>query len=152
LIDEDGTQLGIKSIHEALSLAQARGKDLLEIAPGATPPVAKIADFSKFRYQREKQLKESRKHHKAGLLKEWRIHPRISEHDLGIKLNHTREFIEEKYKVRITIVFRGREMEHRDLGIAILNKIKETLSDKCVVEQDAALEGNRLSILLAPKK
>lgn len=133
-------------------MSQARGRDLLEIAPGANPPVAKIADFSKFRYEREKRLKESRKHHKAGLLKEIRIHPRISEHDLSIKIDHTKEFIAEKYKVRITVVFRGREMEHQELGIQLLGKIKEILSDKCIVEQDAELERNRLSVLLAPKK
>ncbi len=144
--------MGIRPIIEAINLAQARGKDLLEIAPGANPPVVKIADFSKFRYEREKRIKESRKHQKAGTVKEVRLHPRISEHDLGIKLEHSKTWIDEKNKVRFTVVFRGREMEHRDLGLALLNKIKETLGEKCVVEQESQLEGNRLSILLAPKK
>lgn len=137
---------------EALSIAQTRGKDLLEIAPNATPPVAKIADFSKFRYEREKKLKESRKHHKAGLLKEIRFHPRISEHDLNTKIHHTKDFIDQKYKVKLTVMFRGREMEHRQLGLDLLNKVKETLDGKFVVEQEPQLEGNRMSILLAPKK
>lgn len=143
--------MGIKPIGEAIALAQARGKDLLEIAPGANPPVAKIIDFSKFRYEREKKLKESRKHQKAGLLKELRLHLRISEHDLQTKLDHTKEFLQEKYKVRITVVFRGREMEHRALGIALLNKIKEMLEPVAILEQNAQMDGNRLSILLAPK-
>ena len=152
LIDEDGTQLGIKSLMEALSLAQARAKDLLEIAPNATPPVGKIADFSKFRYEREKRLKESRKHQKAGLVKEIRMRSMISEHDLLTKIGHAKEFIDERFKVRVTVIFRGREMEHRDLGVALLNKIKELLNGKFILEQDAQLEGNRMSILLAPRK
>ena len=152
LIDEDGTQLGIKPLTEALELAQARAKDLLEIAPNANPPVAKIADFSKFRYEKEKKLKESRKHQKAGLVKEIRMRSMISKHDLGTKIQHTREFIDQRFKVRMTVVFRGREMEHRELGLALLNKIKEILDGRFMLEQDAQLEGNRMSILLAPKK
>ena len=135
-----------------MALAQARSKDLLEIAPGANPPVVKIADFSKFRYEREKRLKESRKHQKAGHVKEIRLHPRISEHDLSIKLEHAKGWINERCKVRITVVFRGREMEHRDLGLGLLNKIKGNLDSKCVLEQEPQLEGNRMSVLLAPKR
>lgn len=152
LIDEDGSQLGIRPIAEAFSLAQARGKDLLELAPGANPPVVKIADFSKYRYERDKRLKQSRKHQKAGLLKEIRLHPRISEHDLTTKFNHMKEFIDQKFKVRITVVFRGREMEHRELGLNLLNRLKEMLDSKFTLEQDAQLDGNRMSILIAPKK
>lgn len=152
LIDEDGTQLGIKPLSEALALAQARGIDLLEIAPGATPPVVKIADFSKFRYEREKRLKESRKHQKAGMVKELRMRSMISEHDLSTKVEHAKEFIDQKCKVRFTVVFRGREMEHRILGLNLLNRIKEILDGKFILEQDAHLDGNRMSIMLAPKK
>lgn len=152
LIDEDGTQLGIKSLAESLSLAQARGKDLLELAPNANPPVAKIADFSKYRYEREKRIKESRKHQKAGLVKEIRLHTRISEHDLITKINHTKEFLTHKFKIKVTVVFRGREMEHRDLGIGLLNKFKESLDAKFTLEQEAQIDGNRMSILIAPKK
>ncbi len=152
LIDEDGTQMGIRSLAEALSLAQSRNKDLLEIAPGASPPVAKIADYSKFRYEREKKLKESRKHQKAGMVKEIRMRSMISDHDLNTKIEHAKGFIDERNKVRVTVVFRGREMEHRDLGLNLLNKVKELLDGRFVVEQDPQLEGNRMSILLAPKK
>lgn len=152
MIDEDGSQVGIKPVFEALSMAQARGKDLIEISPNANPPVAKIVDFSKFRYEREKRLKESRKHQKAGLLKELRLHTRIGEHDLNVKIEHIKEFIEERNKVKITVVFRGREMEHRELGLALLNKIQETMGAKVTVEQTPQLDGNRMSILLAPKR
>lgn len=152
LIDADGTQLGIKLLTEALSLAQTRGKDLLEIAPNANPPVAKIADFSKFRYEREKRLKESRKHQKGGVVKEIRFRPIISPHDLETKIQHAKEFISQKFKVRFTVVFRGREMEHQELGLALFSKIKETLDGKYILEQDVQPEGNRISILLAPKR
>lgn len=125
---------------------------MLELAPGANPPVAKIADFSKFRYEREKKLKESRKHQKAGLVKEIRMRSIISEHDLTTKIQHAQDFISQKFKVRLTVVFRGREMEHRELGVSLLERIKEMLNGKFNLEQDAQLEGNRMSILLAPKK
>ncbi len=152
LIDEDGTQLGIKPISEAFSLAQARGKDLLEIAPGANPPVAKIADFSKYRYERDKKIKESRKHQKAGLVKEIRMRSMISGHDLDTKIGHAMEFLDQKFKVKFTVVFRGREMEHRELGLSLLGKIREKMEGKFNLEQDAQLDGNRMSILLAPKR
>ena len=152
MIDEDGTQLGIKSIHEAASIAQSRNKDLLEIAPGASPPVVKVADYSKFRYEREKRMKESRKHQKAGLVKEIRFRVMIGEHDLSTKVEHAKEFIDEKFKVRFTVVFRGREMEHRHLGVNLLGKVREMLEGKFMMEQEPQLEGNRMSMLLAPKK
>lgn len=133
-------------------LAQARGKDLLEIAPNANPPVTKIVDFSKYRYEKEKKLKESRKHQKAGQVKEIRIRPGISEHDLATKVQHAQEFINQKCKVRLTVVFHGREIEHQELGLALLERIKESLNGKFFLEQDVQTQGNRLSILLAPRK
>ena len=125
---------------------------MLEISSSANPPVAKIADFSKFRYEREKKIKESRKHQKAGSLKELRLHTRISAHDLDTKINQMGGFIDHRNKVRVTVVFRGREMEHRDLGLKLLTKIKAVLEEKIVVEQEPQLDGNRMSILLAPKR
>ena len=133
-------------------MAQTRGKDLLEVSPNANPPVAKIADFSKYRYERDKKLKESRKHQKAGLLKEIRLHAGISEHDLITKINHSKGFIDQKFKVRVTVVFRGREMEHRNLGLELLKKFQTLLDSKFMLEQEAQLDGNRMSILIAPKK
>ena len=114
--------------------------------------MAKIADYSKFKYEREKKIKESRKHQKAGLVKEIRFRVRIGAHDLATKIGHASEFIDEKFKVRMTVVFRGREMEHRILGLNLLNKIKEMMDGKFVIEQDPQLEGNRMSILMAPRK
>lgn len=152
LIDIDGTQLGIKSIEEAIRIAQNKGTDLVEIAPLNNPPVCKLADFSKFRYEREKKLKEARKKHKGGQVKELRIRPKIGMHDLDIKIEHMREFIAERDKVRLTIVFRGREMEHKDVANPLVDRVKERISDVAVLEQDIPMEGNRKSLLFAPKK
>ena len=152
LIDIDGTQLGIKSIEEAIRIAQNKNTDLVEIAPQNNPPVCKLADFSKFRYEREKKLKEARKKHKGGQVKELRIRPKIGFHDLDIKIDHMREFIAERDKVRLTIVFRGREMEHTDQANHLVARVKEKISDVAILEQDTPMEGNRKSLLFAPKK
>lgn len=152
LIDVDGTQLGIRSVEEALRMAQNKGTDLVEIAPMNNPPVCKLADFSKFRYEREKKLKEARKKHKGGQVKELRIRPKIGIHDLDIKINHMREFIAERDKVRLTIVFRGREMEHTEQAKPLVDRVKERVADVAVLEQDIPMEGNRKSLLFAPKK
>lgn len=152
LIDFDGTQLGIKSVGEAANLAQQRGMDLIEIAPSAMPPVCKILDYTKFRYEREKRLKEARKKQKAGHLKEIRIRPKIGEHDFSIKLEHIRQFLSLKDKVRVTVMFRGREVEHAELGMRLIQRAKDALAASASVEQDARLEGNRLTLLLTPKK
>ena len=114
--------------------------------------MCKLADFSKFRYEREKKLKEARKKHKGGNVKELRIRPKIGFHDLDIKIGHMREFIEERDKVRLTIVFRGREMEHTDQANHLFARVKEKISDVAVLEQDSPMEGNRKSLLFAPKK
>lgn len=153
LIDEDGTQVGIKSIQEALALAQERGQDLVEIAPQANPPVCKVINFSKFRYEMEKKEREARKKQKTGQLKEVRIRPRIGEHDLEIKIKHAREFLSEQNKVQITVLFMGREMQHRDLGYALMEKVKERLSDIADMEQSRPISmGNRMFLSLIPKK
>ena len=152
MIDVDGTQLGIKSIEEAVRIAQNKGTDLVEIAPNSSPPVCKLADFSKFRYEREKKLKEARKKHKGGQVKELRIRPKIGAHDLSIKISHMREFIAERDKVRLTIVFRGREMEHTETANPLLERVKEGVADVAFLEQSGSMEGNRKSLLFAPKK
>lgn len=126
--------------------------DLVEIAAQNNPPVCRLADFAKFRYEREKKLKEARKKQKGGQVKELRIRPKIGLHDLDIKINHMREFIKERDKVRLTIVFRGREMEHPDQGKILVNRVKEQIADVAILEQDAQMEGNRMSLLFAPKK
>jgi len=153
LIDEDGTQVGVTPIAEALQLAQTRGHDLVEIAPQATPPVCKVINFSKYRYEQEKKEREARKKQKTGQLKEVRIRPRIGEHDLEIKLKHAREFLVEHNKVQITVMFMGREMQHRDLGVALINRIKAKLIDIADTEhQHPVSMGNRMFLSLIPKK
>jgi len=153
LIDEDGTQVGIKPTSEALALAQTRGKDLVEIAPQANPPVCKVINYSKYRYEMEKKEREARKKQKTGQLKEVRIRPRIGEHDLEIKLKHAREFLADQNKVQITVVFMGREMQHRDLGYALMQKVKAALSDIADTERENPISmGNRMFLSLIPKK
>lgn len=153
LIDEDGTQVGIKHINEALALAQTRGKDLVEVAGSSNPPVCKIVNYSKFRYEQEKRERDARKKQKTGQLKEVRIRPRIGEHDLEIKLKHAREFLLEHNKVQITVLFMGREMQHRDLGYALINKVKALLADVGAPEQShPSMMGNRMFVYFSPIK
>ena len=152
LIDADGTQIGIRPINEALAIARTRGLDLIEIAAQATPPVCKILDFSKYKYEMDKKQKEARKKQKAGLLKEIRLRPSIGIHDLETKLKHVSEFLQEHDKVRITVVFRGRENQHKDIGFQMLQQIGQKLSELASVEGRPSSEGNRMSIMLVPKK
>jgi translation initiation factor IF-3 len=114
--------------------------------------VCKVVDFSKYRYEKEKQKKEARKHQKGGQVKEVRFRPRIGEHDFDTKLRAVHKFLEERDKVRITVMFRGREMEHKELGQKIIERIKEHLGDLAVVESNPALLGNRLILMLAPNR
>ena len=151
VIDIDGTQIGIKSLSEALALARQRGNDLIEIAPQANPPVCKILDYSKYRYEQEKKVRESRRKQKAGLLKEVRFKPHIGAHDLDVKLKHITEFITAHDKVRLTVVFRGREMQHRDLGMKLLELIRDRLDSIASVEQAPLPDRNRLVMTLIPK-
>ena len=144
--------MGVVSIQAALEKAQDQGKDLVEISPQATPPVCKIIDYKKFLYEMNKKEKEARKKQKNSQVKEVRIRPRIGEHDLEVKIKRAREFIEDGDKVQLTAMFAGREMQHKNLGIEILEKIKTALSDISDVEGRVSSMGNRVYMLLAPKK
>jgi len=150
LITNDGTMVGIKPIYEAGAMARAAGLDLVEISPSANPPVCKIMDFSKYLYEKDKQERENRKKQKAGVLKEIRLNPRIALNDLNTKVKHAEVFLKEQNKVRITVVFRGRENQHRDLGEQILTSVKEMLSQVGMAEGRPQLMGNRMSIMLSP--
>ena len=150
LIDMHGTMLGIKPLIEAQNMARVAGLDLVEISPQAQPPVCKVMDFNKFLYEKEKQDRENRKKQKAGQLKEIRLNPRIASHDLQTKIKHIEEFLKEHNKVRVTVVFRGRENQHRNLGEEILMSIKDNLSSVGTIEGKPQLMGNRMSIMLAP--
>ncbi|MCR4296220.1 MAG: translation initiation factor IF-3 [Elusimicrobia bacterium] len=151
LIDADGTQVGVKPIAEALALARTRGLDLVEVAATATPPVCKVLPYSKYKYEQDKKERESRKKQKAGLLKELRFRPNIGQHDLDVKVKQIEEFIDAHDKVRITVVFRGREMQHRDLGFKLLMSIQQKLVEKAAVEQAPMPDRNRLVMTLIPK-
>ncbi len=132
-------------------MSRQRGLDLIEIAPQANPPVCKILDYSKFKYEQDKKARESRKNQKAGLLKEVRFKPHIGTHDLEVKIKHISEFIAAHDKVRITVVFRGREMQHRDLGMKLLDSIKDRLAESAMVEQAPIPDRNRLVMTLIPR-
>lgn len=150
LIDMHGTMLGIKTLIEAVTMAKGAGLDLVEISPDANPPVCKVMDFSKYLYEKDKQDKENRKKQKAGVLKEIRLNPRIASHDLQTKIKHIEQFLKEHNKVRVTVVFRGRENQHRNLGEEILNAVRDHLSTVGAPEGRPQMMGNRMSIMLAP--
>jgi len=150
LIAADGTMVGVKPTLEAQNMARSAGLDLVEIAPMANPPVCKIMDFSKYLYELDKQARENRKKQKAGVLKEIRFNPRIAKHDLETKIRHIETFLKGQNKVRVTVVFHGRENQHRNLGEEILMNVKNTLASVGVVEGRTQMMGNRMSIMLTP--
>lgn len=153
LIDETGEQLGVKPIQEALKLARERGKDLVEIVPQSNPPICKIIDFSKYRYEQIQKIKEQRKKQRGiSVIKEIRLRPMISDHDLEFKLNHAKEFFERKHKVKFTVLFLGREMSHKQLGKELIYKIKERLLEVSEVESEPKMEGNRMIVQFSPVK
>lgn len=146
-----GVQLGIKPIHEAVRLAETHGLDLVEVAPQANPPVCKIIDFAKFKYDQIRKWKDTHKRQKSGELKEVRFRPSVHNHDLETKLKHVEEFLAEHDKVRITVFFRGREITHPDIGRRLMDGIKTRLKDKAKVDKEPHLEGKRLMMILSPK-
>ncbi|HEY1095984.1 MAG TPA: translation initiation factor IF-3 [Alphaproteobacteria bacterium] len=150
LIDEEGEMLGIMSAREALLKAEEAGLDLVEISPNADPPVCKILDFGKFRYQEQKKRAEARKKQKIIEIKELKLRPVIDDHDLDVKLRAAHRFLDEGDKVKFTLRFRGREMAHQDLGMKLLNRVKETLADKIRIEQEPKAEGRQIVMVVAP--
>jgi translation initiation factor IF-3 len=140
--------MGVLSRAEALAAAREAGLDLVEVSSGSNPPVVRIIDWGKFRYQREKQAQKSRKKAKAPELKQMRFGLKISEHDMGVKLRKVNEFLDAGHKVRITVVYRGREMAHRDLGYKLADKIKEQLGEGIVVESEPQFAGRMLSLVI----
>ncbi len=151
LIDPDGKQLGIVSSGEALRLADEHNLDLVEIAPTAKPPVCKIMDFGKYKYQQQMKDRESKKKQHVVKIKEVRFRPRIGEHDLIMKVNHVRKFLTNGYKVKITLMFRGRELAHKEVGVELINKIFEMLSDISVIDKAPSFEGRTIVTFLTSK-
>lgn len=150
LIGKDGSQIGIVSLRDAMMQAEQSGLDLVEISPNASPPVCKIIDYGKYRYQLTKKERESKKAQHQAKLKEIKVKPNIDEHDLQVKIRRTKEFLEKGDKVRVTCMFRGREMAHPELGAKIAERFVEDLQGVAQVEAPAKLMGRNLSLVLAP--
>ena len=152
VINEEGGQLGIMPPYEALRLARGQGLDLVEVAPTANPPVCRIINYGKYLYQLSKRQHEARKHQKSIELKEVKMRPRTSTHDFETKRNKVIEFLREGAKVKVTIMFRGREMAHRDLGFKMMERLAGEVSEVGMVETRPKIEGPNLSTIIAAKK
>ncbi|HCE31264.1 translation initiation factor IF-3 [Candidatus Daviesbacteria bacterium RIFCSPHIGHO2_01_FULL_40_24] len=152
VIDSQGELLGILTKTEALEKAKELGLDLIEIAPNADPPVAKITDFQKFRYEENKKERASKKGASAGDLKELWLSPRIAEHDLNVRLARTEEFLKGGHKVKLTVKFKGREMAHQELGYKVLQEAINLLGEKAAIEREPKMEGRKLSMIVGKGK
>ena len=151
LIDQDGEMLGVMSAREALIRAYDVGLDLLEISPNAVPPVVKILDYGKYKYEQQKKANEARKRQKVVEIKEIKVRPNIDDHDYDVKMRQMKEFIGEGDKVKVTLRFRGREMAHQDLGLKVLDRIRTELAETTKVESMPRLENRQMLMVLAPK-
>lgn len=151
VIDDKGEQLGIMSTQEAMSRADEAGLQLVEVNPKTVPPVCKIMDYGKFKYETAKRDREAKKHQKTTELKEVKFRPKTHDHDFGFKTRHIRRFIEEGDKVKLVVQFRGREITHPETGRKILEKVISELADVTVILQMAQMEGNRMNMVLGPK-
>ena len=152
VIDTDGEQLGILTIDEALRKAYDQDLDLVEVAPTADPPVCRIMDFDKYRYEQSKKLKEAKKKQTVIEIKEIKFRPKTEEHDLNFKIKQIKKFLGQKNKVKVTMRFRGREIVYaQSIGLAAMNKIADQLRDDCVIQQEPVMEGRQLVMFVGPK-
>ena len=149
---EDGKQIGVIKTSEALVYAQERDLDLVEVAPDARPPVCRVLDYSKYKYEQAQKLKAARKHQQQITVREIKFRPKIAQNDYDTKKNHVRRFLTGKDRVKITIMFRGREVTHPERGMALLDRLAEELSDIGVVEQSPIQDGRNMTMMLAPSK
>lgn len=152
LTSADGEQLGIVATKDALRMAQEKEQDLVEIAPNAKPPVCRIMDFGKFKYEQSKREKEARKKQKVISVKEVKIRPNIEDHDLEVKTKNAVKFLNEGDKVKVTLMFRGREMAHAELGRQLLSKVAEITKEIATIERHPKVEGRNMIMILAPKQ
>jgi len=152
LIGDAGEQIGIVSIDEARERATERGLDLVEVAPDARPPVVKMMDYGKYKYEAARAAREARKKQHTIQVKEVKFRPGIEEHDYDFKIRHARRFLEEGNKVKLTMMFRGRQVTHPELGLEILSRVTEDLVDIAKVEQNASFEGRQMSMVISPLK
>ena len=150
LIDEGGEQVGIVPTEEAMSLARQRDLDLVEVAPNARPPVARLLDYSKYRYEQEQKAKAARKHQQQINVREIKLRPKIATHDYETKRSHVERFLRNQDKVKVTIMFRGREQAHPERGRALLQRLYEDIESLATIEQEPLQEGRNMSMLLAP--
>jgi len=152
LIQDGGEKQGIMSVMDALTLAREAGMDLVEVAPQAVPPVVKILDYGKFKFENEKRVRDSKKKQKLLKLKEIRMQPKIDDHDLDFKSKHVKDFLAEGNKVKVTVRFRGRELAHTELGLDVLKDVLARIEGEYVMDKSPAMEGRFMSMVLSPKK
>jgi len=151
LIGADGSQMGVVATEEALASAQESGLDLVEVSPTARPPVCKLLDYGKYKFEQEKRVREAKKRQQLTKLKEIRMQPKIDSHDLDFKSKHIRTFLGQGNKVKVTIRFRGRELAHTEIGRAVLDRVVDRTSDCAVLARSAQMEGRFMSMVLSPK-
>ena len=151
LIDADGTQVGIVSTEEALQIAEEAGLDLVEVAGTAQPPVCKVLDYGKMKYESQKKKNEARKKQKVIEVKEIKMRPSIDQHDYDVKLRNMRRFLEDGDKVKVTIRFRGRELAHQDLGMRVLERVKEEIDAMAKVKREAKMEARQMGMFVPPR-
>lgn len=149
---EEGNQLGIMTLADALDIAAKAGLDLVEVAPNSAPPVCRIMDYGKFRYQQSKKQQVAKKSQSTIQLKEIRLRPKTDEHDLQVKIRHIKKFLSQNDKVKITMMFRGREIAYTDLGRRIMEDIHKELADTGIIDQHPKLEGRNMIMIVSPKK
>lgn len=152
LVGADGEMIGIVTIREALNAAEEAGLDLVEISPGAEPPVCKILDYGKYKYEMQKKANEARKKQKVIEVKELKLRPMIEDHDYQVKLRAAKKFLEDGDKVKFTMRYRGRELSHQELGLKVLTQMKTDLADLSKVEQDPKMEGRQMIMMLSSNK
>lgn len=152
LIDDEGEQVGIVSLDDARERAADKGLDLVEVAPEARPPVCKLMDYGKFKYEAARAAREARKKQHTIQVKEVKFRPGIEDHDYDFKLRHAKRFIDEGNKVKLTMMFRGRQVTHPELGLEVLNRVVEELGELVKVESKPSFEGRTMSMVLAPSK
>ncbi len=150
VINADGDMVGVVSLEEGLNLAKSAGLDLVEVSPNAEPPVCKVLDYGKYKYMQQKRANEARKKQKVIHIKEVKVRPTIDRHDLDVKMRNVRKFLDAGDKVKVTLRFRGREMSHQELGLKLLNEIREELGDTIKVEHAPKLEGRQMIMIIAP--
>jgi translation initiation factor IF-3 len=151
VIGEDGEQVGVLATREALEMARVRGLDLVEVAPNVRPPVCRILDYGKYKYEQNRRARKAKKKQHQMQLKEVKMRPKIEEHDYGFKVQHAREFLEDRDKVKLTVMFRGREMAHPELGHRLIQKVIAALDDIALVESSPRSEGRTLTAVLSPR-